>query len=385
MLTDHDLICIAAVDWLGIRNRSQQLMTRFSRHNRVLYVNPPVSMLAPLREPVLANKRQAWKQGPVQVDENLYVLDLPMVLPFASRLPFVNAKNQQRVGGAIRAAVRSLGFRNPLLWTYLHTSADLIDKLEKSMVVYDCVDEHGAFPGHDPRVVAAMEDRLVRQADVVFTSARELYQKRKDRAKEIHLVPNGADLEHFARARIDDLPTPDDMAGIPGPVIGYVGFIHKWMNLEWIRSAAAQRSDWSFVLIGPVHTETGPLSHMENVHFLGEKPYAELPGYLRCFSACIIPFHRNALTVSVNPIKLYEYLAAGRPVVSAHIPELEAFADVVALVDSAEEFIQALQEQIGKNSPDEMTARQARVQAHSWDQRFAAMEAVLERKLWREP
>jgi glycosyltransferase involved in cell wall biosynthesis len=383
MLSGHDLICIGAVDWFGIRNRSQQLMTRFSRHNRVLYVNPPVSWLAPLRDPALAEKRNAWRAGTIAVAENIYVMDLPMVLPFASRLPSVNAMNQRRLSAAIQAAAKKLNFHNPILWTYLHTSADLIGRLEEVLLVYDCVDEHGAFPGHDPVVVAGMEDRLVRRADVVFASARELYLRRKDHAKEIHLVPNGAELAHFGQAVTDELPVPADLTGIDGPVIGYVGFIHEWVNLEWIRAAAVAHPEWSLVLVGPVHTDTDILRKMNNIHFLGEKPYAELPGYLRRFSVCVIPFHRNALTISVNPIKLYEYLAAGRPVVSARIPELEDFADAVALADTAEDFIQAIAEQLGKNSLAEMQARQARVQAHSWDQRFADMEAVLERKLGR--
>ncbi len=384
MLTGHDLICIGAVDWFGIRNRSQQLMTRFSRHNRVLYVNPPVSWLAPLRDRQLQEKRSAWRAGPVAVAENIYVMDLPMVLPFASRLPSVNGYNQKHVGAAIRRAAKTLGFHKPILWTYLHTSADLIGRLGESLLVYDCVDEHGAFPGYDPQIVAAMEERLVQKADVVFASARELYQRRKDRAREIHLIPNGAELAHFGRAVAEELPVPDDMAMLTGPVIGYIGFIHEWVNLQWIRVAAATHPDWSLVLVGPVHTDTEMLAKLPNVHFLGEKPYDVLPAYLRRFSVAVIPFHRNSLTISVNPIKLYEYLAAGRPVVAARIPELDEFADSIALVDTAEAFVEKICEQLTKNSLAEMQARQMRVRSHSWDQRFADMETVLERRLGRK-
>ncbi len=377
-MINRDMVCIAAVDWDGIQNRSQQLMKRFSQRNRILYVNPPASWLSPLRDPAAKNKKDAWKRGVTPVTDRLYVMDLPMIHPFGSRLFGLNAVNQKTIAATVKAAVDSLGMENVILWTYLHTSADLVGKLGESMVIYDCVDDHGAFPGHNPRVVASMENRLIQRADIVFASARHLAQRCRQFSDAVFLVPNGADVTHFKKAQ-EDGPIPEDLASVPHPVVGYIGYVHDWFNQAWIRQAAQNRPDWSFVIIGPVHTDVGTLEDLSNVHFLGEKKYEVLPDYLRQFAVCVIPFVQNELTRSVNPIKLYEYLAAGKPVVASRLPELEAFQDCIVLVDQAGEFEAGISQMIDTgNTPDQNQSRQDRVVDQSWDQRIQTMESVID-------
>jgi len=389
MLTGKAIICLSAVDWSGaIWARPQQLMSRFAQTNPVLYVDPPITYLSPLKNPALWRRISAVRREPRPAGDNVLVWTPPVFLPFGSRCRAINRINQRLLAGQLRPVLARLGFNRPVLWTYLPQTADLLDRLPADLLCYDCVDEHAAFPGFSPSIVQAMEDELLRKADVVFASAGTLYEAKKAMAPSIRLLPNAADVEHFRPERTADLPCPPELAGMEGPVLGFVGGVHEWVDLDLIRSVAQMRPDWNFVFIGPVSTATDRLQALPNVRFLGSRPYREVPAYVKHFTVGLIPFKINELTHKVNPVKLYEYLAAGKPVVATPLPELKSFADITYLAANPEGFRATVEQALREDGPELRQRRFRAAEANSWDSRCREMvgylAAALESRTVRE-
>jgi glycosyltransferase involved in cell wall biosynthesis len=248
-----DIVCISSVDWEPLWTRKQQIMSRLPQNHRILYVEPPISFLSPFKDPGVAFKKEMARTGIRPLNENIWLLSPPVVLPFASRWPGINRLNQRQIARSIRAAMQQLGFKRCVLWTYLHTSCHLLGQLDEVMRVYDCVDEHSAYEGFNPSLVKAMERQLLKSCDLVFCTARGLYESKKPYCERIFLSPNAADIEHFRLA--DDAKTPiaSELENLPRPILGFVGAIKEWIDLDLILYAARSMETGSVVMVGSVY------------------------------------------------------------------------------------------------------------------------------------
>lgn len=382
VLNNRDIICISSVDWEPIWTRKQQIMSRLPKSNRILYVEPPISCLSRFKDPGVAFKHDRAREGVRKHDENLWLLSPPVILPFGSKYPGFNKINQKLIADSINKAVKQLGFKNPVVWTYLHTSCDLVEAIERSLTVYDCVDEHAAYDGFNSDLVKRMEKQLIQKCDMVFCTAQGLYDDRKPFAKEIHFSPNAADVEHFMKASDPELPVADELAGLTGPVFGFVGFIKEWVDLELIADLAKAYPDGHVVMVGPVGAgiDMSALKALPNVMILGHRDRSELPRYIKAFSVCLNAFKLNELTSTVSPLKFYEYLASGIPVASVPMPEISCFSDVVEFGGGKEGFIAAVARALDDNDLKK-AARLQRASENSWQSRADFMAGKIAAKL----
>jgi len=383
MLKNNNIVCIAAADWAGMWARAQQLMTLLAGEgNTILYVDPPITLLSPLKNPDLWGNWARWWEGVRRVDDNIYVYTPPVFLPFGNKYAQINNLNQKALALGLKRTMARLGFGEDfLLWTYLHTSADLIDRIKPGFVVYDCADEHAAFTGFITReTVEDLERRLIERSDLVFATATELYNRKKVYTGHIHLVPNGADVEHFKQALAPDYPVAEELAGLPRPVIGFYGGISDWIDLTLVEEVARAHPEWSVVMVGPVDTEISHLQKYPNLHFLGKRDYGRLPTYLKGFDVCLVPFKINDLTVNVNPVKLYEYLAAGKPVVSSPLPEVRQFGEVVRIGENPAEFLAHVEAALKETGAEQAARRVAVAEANSWQARCNKMTEFIEER-----
>ncbi|MFZ5652584.1 MAG: glycosyltransferase [Bacillota bacterium] len=375
-LAGRDIICIGPVDWEPIWNRSQQLMSRLPRSNRILYVEPPATMLSALKDSSLWFKWWQWLKGARQKTENIYLYTPPVILPFGNMYPWVNRINQRWLLLFVGGVARRLGFKNPLVWTYLPNSLIISRGLNPAAIIYDCVDEHSEFPGLINRdAVLEMERELLAGSDLVFATASGLYEAKKQYCRNIYLLPNAADVEHFARADREETVVPPDIAGLPRPLLGFVGVIHDWIDLELIEYMARSRPDWTCVMIGPVGAgiSVDRLKELPNVHFPGRKDKEELPGYLKAFDVCLNPFKKNELTDRVSPLKLYEYMASGRPVVSVEMPGVEEFREYIEIAADYGGFLEAVERALESENEDRKRRRMEIAAVNSWENRVAFM------------
>ena len=379
------IVCLSTSPWYPIPTRKQQVMSRID-DAQILYFDPPVSLLAPLKDPAAKEKLKACRSPGVQPQPNITVYAVPPVLPFFNKFRLINRLNQRRQARYIRKRMAQHGFDKPLLWCYSPTAADAVPHIPKSALVYDCVDRHSAYGGlMNPQLVDNMELDLARQADQVFATAAGLAQRLKAVNASAVCIPNGANYERFSQAA-QPQPIPADMQDISGPVFGFVGALQDCIAYDLVEFAAKARPRWQFVFIGGEKpgVDLRALKALPNIHFLGLKENKDLPAYLHQFDVCLNLFVPNDLSKDVSPLKFYEYLATGKPIVSTPQPDqVLDFQDVIHIGGTAEEFLTACEAALHDTAPERQSARMAAGKACSWDARVAEMEAILSRqKIW---
>jgi O-antigen biosynthesis protein len=235
-------------------------------------------------------------------------------------------------------------------------------------VVYDCMDFHADF-ATARRAFVAEEKELLASADLVTVSSASLEEHARRYRNDVVMVRNGCDYEHFAQT----LPARNAR-----PVIGYYGAISDWFDSDLVAELAARRPEWDFILVGS--TFNGDLSRLRslpNVSLPGEEPYEALPEWLGSFDVTILPFRRTPLTEATNPVKLYEILAAGRPLVSVPIPEVVAVAPLVRLANDAREFEREIEAALAEDGSS-VDARRAFARRHTWQQRYETLSVALD-------
>lgn len=285
-------------------------------------------------------------------------------------MPFrVNAALMQL---AVRRAMNYLGVDQVLVWTYLPWYPFL---LRPRWLVYDCVDEHSAYPGVNRAMIVRSEEELLRRTDVLLASAQGLLDARARFVTKAAYVPNGVDSELFARGAERPLP---ELEALPRPLVGFVGSLYGWIDVDLIRQVAALRPRWSFALVGPTNRDLGPLLALPNVHYFGPRPRDEVPAWVARFDAALNPFLPGELARHVNPLKVYEYLAAGVPVVSTDMPEVRKLGNLVFIADSPEGFVACLERALAeRHDQQRVSARRQAGRQHDWRVLFArAVEAV---------
>lgn len=325
MLRDRDMLCFSH-DWSGDPLSKTHLMRLLARHNRVLWVNS-IGYRAPTasrRDLVRAVKKAAAAIAPLrQPEPNLFVLS-PLVVPIHGR-PWARAFNRWFLRLQVQSAMRRLGFARPINWVFNPTAAVVAGSLDEDLLIYYCVDEYAAFNGVPSLSLASMERDLLAKADLVIASSERLRRSKSEAHPGTILVRHGVDWRHFRRALDADTIVPADLAALPRPVLGYFGLIGSdWIDLHLLAHVARSMPEVSIAMIGTTTMDISALRRFPNVHLLGHRPYAELPAYCRGFDAAMIPFPISEATLCANPLKAREYLAAGLPVVSTAIPEVEA-------------------------------------------------------------
>jgi glycosyltransferase involved in cell wall biosynthesis len=318
--------------------------------------------------------------GPRRRDD-VFVLS-PLVIPAHGSRP-VRQLNARLLATLVRRATLRLGLPEPILWAYVPHAEPLIDALRPKRVVYHCVDDIAAHPQIDTGSFREAEARFVARADVVLCSAAPLAERMRTLApaERVHLMTNVADTRHFAEA-LDQGPVDPALAALPEPRLVFTGAISAVkVDLELLHELARRRRDWTIALVGPVGlgdpaTSVESLAAEPNVHLLGLRRNDELPAVLRGAAVGLIPYRRNALTESIFPMKVYEYLAAGLAVVATRLPSLSDVEGVV-LADGCEGFVAAIARALAEDSREHRERQSSAATGHSWEARLREIDDVL--------
>lgn len=368
-----------ANDWSTDPTSKHHLMRLLALRTPVLWIEttgmrrPTVTSAADWRRVVAKLRRMGGALRPGTT--GLTVLSPPA-------LPFPTSAIARRLNGwlyqrTVRRAMRQLGWTEaPVLWVYVPTPARYLTWLPARGLVYHCVDRWWAFDDYDSWEMLACHEILCRRADHVFASSLELKADCDKLTTKVTYVPHGVDWEHFHKAINSDVPRPADIPDNGRPVIGFIGLIDTWIDLDLLSAVARAHPEADLVLIGASRVPLDALTALPNVRALGRKPFSELPAYLRTFAVSLVPFRLNDLTLAVNPIKLREYLSAGVPVVTTALPELLPFRGVtgVDVVDTQAEFVAAVSRLLA--SPMSSSGRVALSESmrnESWEGRLGSM------------
>lgn len=374
------IVCLATSCYYPFPTRKQHVMNRIASEE-ILYFDPPVTYIAPLKDKTAWKRLTMYRKEGIRAKDNLTVYATPPVLPFFNKFRFINKLNQKRIARFVRKKMKKHGFENPILWCYSPTSADAVDYIPHDGLVYDCVDRHSAYKGFiDEATVDGLERDLASRCNTVFSTAIGLHETLAQYNENAVMLPNGVNFEHFYKTVTDELEVPEDMKEIKHPIMGFVGMLQECIDYDKIEEIAKERPDWSVVLVGkPLPgVNLDYLREYKNIHFLGMKKYDELPAYLKCFDVCLNAFRSGDLSRHVSPLKFYEYLATGKPVVSTPEPlQVLEYEEVVYIAGEGESFVEKCEEAMCEPSDEKTKKRIEYARLCSWDSRVREMERIL--------
>jgi glycosyltransferase involved in cell wall biosynthesis len=356
------LLCFSHLRWDFVYQRPQHLLSRAARSYRVVFFEEPV--LEDTREPRLVLSE---REGGIV----LAVPHLPRGLDEAATL------------AAQRGLVDDLIAANgepALLWYYSPMAMAFSSHIVAKACVYDCMDELANFK-NAPKLLTAMERRLMNRADVVFTGGMSLYEAKRGRHANVHGFPSSIDVNHFGRGRSAERVEPADQKIVPGPRLGFFGVIDERMDIDLVRETAQLRPDWQFVMIGPVvKIDPDSLPRLPNIHWLGGKPYSALPDYIGGWDVGFMPFARNDATKFISPTKTPEFLAAGVPVVSTPIRDVVnpyGEKQLVEIAATAEEVVAKAELLLAGRADGWLERVDRHLSLGSWDRTWNSMNQLI--------
>lgn len=358
-----DLVCFSHLRWGFVFQRPNHLLSRFSKHQRVFFIE----------EPVFHDGED--KLHIENFNENLYV-----VTPHIGHgLPEEEVHARQRK--FITNLFANMQVNRYFSWYYTPMALPFTDHLTPELVIYDCMDELSAFKFAPPELTLR-EKELFKKADIVFTGGHSIFESKKNAHHNIYPFPSSIDKHHFGAARVPK-NDPADQAGIPHPRFGFFGVVDERFDIELLDAVAKARPEWHFVILGPVvKIDPASLPQYDNIHYLGGKKYDELPAYIAGWDIATIPFAMNESTRFISPTKTPEYLAAGKPVISTPIRDVVSpygNNKLVHIACNAEEFIAAAEKELAKKRRGAWLQKVDEFLAfNSWDRTWSQMVRHIE-------
>jgi glycosyltransferase involved in cell wall biosynthesis len=380
------IVCFAGSDW-WYHNQGlfcPQVVKRLAKDHVVLYINS-----LGMRTPSLTKGRDAIRKifrklrsmikFLRKVDENIYVFS-PVSVPvlgdtFSKKLSALAVLSQ------VKLVMMFLGFKNPVFYVGCVPAYDIVKKLERSYLIYERTDLFEEMPGINKEYIISLDRELATSADLVLYVNKALWKEGLQNNKNSILIGHGVDFERFAKAEETGY-VPEDIAELPKPVIGFFGDITEDVcDFSLLEYTAKTLTDVSLVLVGPISSNVTPLKRYKNIYFLGPKLYEEIPHYGKVFDVAIMPWKKNKWIEFCNPVKVKEYLALGKPIVSMYYPEIEPYSDVVYVAHNYEEFVSCIRTALKENDPGMIYKRREKVKNETWDSKVEQIKTFMERDL----
>lgn len=377
----HDLLFVSMENWDEIWRRNQFVVAELARRfpeRKILFVGLARDFSHAIRKRDFVSLRGETLQ-PLVDFPNVYLTNTPKFLP--NTVPQCRKFNEATLRRHLKKAARKLGIKTPILWLNPHSAVHLVGKMGESGSVYDITDDWTQFSSKDAekQLIIAQDKALCRAASATIVCSSHLYELKKNLARRLFLIQNGVDVEHYKRVAHNRL------SSTRSPVFGYTGSIHADrvdtnLVLELARAFPAGR----VLLVGPnmlPAATTAKLQAQPNIEIRGAVPYHEIPQIMSAFDVCVVPHVETPFTESLNPIKLWEYLAAGKPIVSTNVAGFREFAGLCRVASGKDAFIAACREaaeEAASDNASQIAARQKEALGHSWTKRVDEIVCVLE-------
>lgn len=335
----YDMIVFCHLRWNFVYQRPQHIISRLSQYFNIIVVEEPI--------PVDGNGNYELEI----ISDNLTILR-PKVERIADIKIVLQELNLQTID---------------LAWFYSAAFVELIPYMKINTMIYDCMDELSQFKGASQQL-RAQEEFLIKEADLIFTGGKSLYEAKAIFSSNVHCFPSSVDVAHFKK-RYDNIKIPLDIEFIPKPIIGYIGVIDERINLSLIHETARALPNISFVMIGPLaKIDDRDLPREHNIYYLGMKSYDDLPNYLKTIDISMMPFAINEATEFISPTKTLEYMAAGKPIISTPIKDVTRdYAHVIDIVNDSTEFSAAITKILSRYKKLDKSKYQEILTQTSWD------------------
>jgi glycosyltransferase involved in cell wall biosynthesis len=387
MIRGENIVYFGPEQWDSMWRNRHQLLSRLAGENKVVYVEPRPyveQVAAAVKKGELKPARMLRETCMKGERPNLWVYRPPQYAPLGGPPPLRAVTHALRKR-ALRRETRALGMDAPIVWISTPTQFDARSDLPARLRIYHIVDDYLAY--HDLRadrrdLYARRERELIDWADLVVVVSQELLDTKSapETVGKFRLLPNGFDGQAYNHERPVTLPAP--LQGLQRPLLGYVGLISVRLDLALLDELVARHPEWTLVLIGTVYPQGCKdaldwLGGRPNVHILPPVPGNQAPDYVRSFDLGLLPYRVTQETTHASPLKLYEYLAAGLPVVAADVPGSRQFAEAITIARSGEEWERGIAAELGCDNAARRNARRAVVAPHTWDARVETLSTYL--------
>jgi glycosyltransferase involved in cell wall biosynthesis len=390
VIKDKSIICFAGEDWWYHHPHSKNhIMRRLARAgNRVVFVNSISMGLPDMKSPdftgKIKRKLKSFAKFVRRADDGIIVVT-PIVTPFYSSRAG-RALNRFLLMAQFKLLSVAFNLRNPVLWIAIPTAGEIVGHLNESALIYQVSDKYDANQmdhATSGNIISHMHRELLQKADLIYYSGRKLFEEDltanpviKEKAK---LLEQAVDFEHFASATAKDWQEAEDIASIPHPRLGYFGAIETWLlDQQMIRYISEKHPDWHWVLLG-LKAAKLEIEDLPNVHYLGAKPYTEMPRYAASFDVCVLPWVTDNKFVSYgSAIKVREYLATGKPVVITPLYEYESWSDILRISRGYDNFIAHVKDALSHEDANKKSVRQESVKESTWDARTEMVSRDIE-------
>lgn len=364
------LVVFSHLRWGFVLQRPQHLLTRLAGRWRVFFVEEPVPT-----------------EGKAFIEVRVVGPHLSVLVPHTPvAMPGFHDDQLAVLQPLVAAWMAAENVRNPVVWLYTPMALPLVQPLDPSCVVYDCMDELSAFKGA-PKQLRQRETALMKRAAVVFTGGPSLFDAKRHLHPSVHCIPSSVDARHYAPASLredsDEHQAVQELqGGIPGPRIGYFGVIDERLDLSLVERVADHNPAWQVVMVGPVvKIDPASLPRRANIHWLGMQGYERLPYFLAGWDVAMMPFALNEATRFISPTKTLEYMAGGKPVVSTGVKDvITLYGSAVEVAHSPEQFVSACERLLAATA-EEQAARalemDALVAASSWDRSARSIDSLM--------
>jgi glycosyltransferase involved in cell wall biosynthesis len=384
VIADCNIVCFAPSDWWGMNpSCTTHIMRGLSAKNRILYINPFSSDL------LGGCSKKGWSQRITRKlkslckwlrrpEKNLFVLS-PLFLPLQGT-PWLDGLNNAILKLQIRLVCKVLHMSRPILWVENLRSADMLHWFHPCLTVYHVSDlfEQCTYT-RNRQILQQREETIRRVSDVLICVSRQLYVAKRAQAAHVFYLPHGVDFDLFRRAAGDGDRILSRFGTIPHPIAGYFGTMTALNDIELLEYCADALPNVSFVLVGQITGGAyGGLSKRPNVHLLGRMPYEQIPSLCASFDVCMLHWKMSDWINHCSPLKFFEYMSSGKPIVSVPIPEIvEHYLDLVSIAHSKEEFAKALVWELTNDSPERVQRRIAAAGQHSWTNHVEQLSAII--------
>ncbi len=395
MITNQDIVVIGIQAWdIEIGSNCKNIAMEFAKHNRVLYVNPPMDRASLKREKHTEKiqKRIQIKNGQeadlLKVQDNLWNLYPKRMtesinwIPFHGLFKLLNKRNNKIFAGDIKSAMDRLGFGKVLLFndSSMFLGFHLKELLPVSRYTYymrDYLIKVPYWKKHGER----LEPKLIEKADTIVNNSTLYAEYGAKYNKQSYMVGQGCDVSLFNDAK-NAIQIPDEFQDIPKPILGYVGYLTSMrLDIPLLEHLANAKKDWSIVLVGPEDQDfrKSKLHELDNVYFLGSKQANDLPAYVKGFDVAMNPQVVNFWTIGNYPRKIDEYLAMGKPTLATKTKAMEMFKDHVYLAETKEDYVQLAMKALEENSQKLIAGRIAFAKSHTWENNVMAIYKAIKK------
>ena len=393
MLKGESIICFAGEDWWYHHQHSKNhIMRRLARAgNRVIFVNS-ISMGLPSLGSSdlwakLKRKLKSYAKFVRKTEDGVIVVS-PLTIPFYSNA-LARAINRMLLTVQLKLLMIAFGLDRPILWIAIPTAFQVVGKLGERALIYHISDKYDLNQmdhATSATVISEMHQALLAQADLIYFSGRKLFNEETSTSSEIalksRLLEHGVDFDHFARATSREWEEPAELGNVPHPRLGYFGAVESWLiDQSLIRYVSERRPQWQWVFVG-LRAAPLEIERLPNVHYLGSKPYSDMPRYASQFDVCVLPWTADNKWVQYgSAIKVREYLATGKPVVITPLYEYEHLDGILRISRGYDDFIAKVEDALERDTKAARTARQETVRELTWDSRASMVSEDIEELL----